>query len=86
MVLGTDVGIALQFRYPKIEFGTPATIIRAFRIMRVIRLIKISKNLKVLMDTLVYILPSLANIGSLVFLLMYIYAVLGISIFSGTMH
>ena len=39
--------------------------------------------MKVLLDTLVYILPSVANIGSLIFLLFFIYAVLGINLFSG---
>jgi hypothetical protein len=40
----------------------------------------------VLIDTLVYILPSLANIGSLLFLLLFIYAALGINLFSGVMN
>jgi len=38
------------------------------------------------MDTLVYILPSLGNIGSLIFLLFFIYAVLGMNLFSGVMY
>jgi len=53
--------------------------------MRIFRLIRSSKNLKVLLDTLVYILPSLANIGSLIFLSFFIYAVLGINLFAEVM-
>ncbi len=35
-----------------------------------------------ILDTLVYILPSLANIGSMICLLIFIYAVLGMQIFA----
>ena len=38
-----------------------------------------------LIDTLVYILPSLANIGSLIFLMFFIYAALGTNLFSAVM-
>ena len=41
-----------------------------------------SKHLKVILDTLVYILPSLANIGAMIALLIFIYAVLGMQLFA----
>lgn len=53
--------------------------------MRIFRLIKASKNLKVLIDTIVYIIPTIANLGSLIFLILYIYTALGMSLFSTVM-
>ena len=85
VVIGTDVGILFRVLQTGSDVATAATIVRAFRIMRIFRLIRSSKNLKVLIDTLVYILPSLGNIGSLIFLSFFIFAVLGINIFSGVM-
>lgn len=68
------------------NFSNAASIVRAIRIMRIFRLviylcsnimqIRASKNLKVLIDTIVYIIPSIANLGALIFLLLFIYAVL----------
>ena len=62
--------------------ATTATIVRAFRIMRIFRLIRASKNLKVLIDTLVYIIPSITNLGTLIFLLLFIYSALGMNLFA----
>ena len=85
IVVGTDAGILFKLLDTGIDLGTAASVVRAFRIMRIFRLIKSSKNLRVLLDTLVYILPSLANIGSLIFLMFFIFAALGINLFSGIM-
>ena len=68
------------------EFYAIAQVVRSFRIMRIFRLIGASKKLKVIVDTLVFMLPSLANIASLVFLLLFIYAALGMNIFAGVMY
>lgn len=82
IVIGTNLGILLAIAGSGINIGAAATGIRAFRIMRVIRLVNQSKHLRVILDTLVYILPSLANIGSMICLLVFIYAVLGMYIFA----
>lgn len=42
--------------------------------------------MRVILDTLVYILPSLANIGSMICLLIFIYSVLGMYIFAEVMY
>ena len=68
IVIITDLGIIINLITVEVDFATIATIVRAIRIVRVIRLIKSSKNIKVLLNTLVYILPTLANIGSLILL------------------
>ena len=59
--------------------------VRAIRIMRVFRIIKTAPNIKIILDTLVNILPQIGNVMSLIFLLLYIFAVLGVNLFSGVM-
>ena len=86
VVFGTDVGILISILSNTSTLATAVTIIRAFRIMRVVRLIKASKNLKVISQTLVYIVPSLVNIGILIFLLFFIYAALGVNLFGAVKH
>ena len=85
IVVGTDIGLLFRVFDTGIDLGSAASVVRAFRIMRIFRLIKSSKNLRVLLDTLVYILPSLGNIGGLIFLMFFIFAALGINLFSNVM-
>ena len=40
VVIGTDIGIILNFTTSGSSFSTAATVVRAFRIMRIVRLIK----------------------------------------------
>lgn len=40
VVIGTDIGIVLNFTTSGSSFSTAATVVRAFRIMRIIRLIR----------------------------------------------
>jgi hypothetical protein len=61
-------------------------ILKAMRIMRVFRLIRASKNLRVLVDSLLVILPSIANVGSLIMLMFFIFAIIGMNMFSGVVH
>ncbi len=65
-----------------LNVGGATTIIRAFRIARIFRLIKRAKSLKLVFDTFIVTLPALANVGSLLLLLIYLYAVLGVQLFS----
>ena len=44
--------------------------------------IRTSKTIKVLVDTYYYLLPSLANIGALLSLAIFIFAILGLNLFS----
>lgn len=61
------------------------TIIRAFRIMRMFKLIRSSPHMRLIMDTVFNILPQITNVMSLILLLFYIYAALGINLFSSVM-
>ena len=61
-------------------------ILRVFRIPRIFRLLKHFEGLKRLVMTLYYALPSLANIGYVLLLFFFIYAVMGMQLFGGTPH
>ncbi len=54
-----------------------ANVVRVFRIARVFRLVKGAKGLNTLFQTLLLSIPSLWNIGSLLCVVFFIYAVLG---------
>jgi len=59
-------------------------IARVFRVMRVTRLFKLVKSLEGLqkmINTLIFSLPSLLNVGALLFLVYYIYAILATFLF-----
>ena len=64
-------------------FITPTLlrVIRVFRIGRVLRLIKAAKGLRKLLFALVISLPALFNIGMLLCLFLFIYAIFGMSLF-----
>jgi hypothetical protein len=53
------------------------SVVRVFRVGRVFRLVNKMETLRLLFNTLVLSLPSLWNIGSLLFVLFFIFAVLG---------
>ncbi|XP_060073623.1 sodium channel protein 1 brain-like [Ylistrum balloti] len=56
-------------------------VVRVFRIGRVLRLIKAAKGIRKLLFALIISLPALLNIGALLFLVMYIFAIIGMSSF-----
>ena len=55
-----------------------ATIARAFRIGRIFRLITKAKFLRVIFNTIIFTIPSLANVGALMMLLLFIFSILGV--------
>ncbi|KAK7492683.1 hypothetical protein BaRGS_00016162 [Batillaria attramentaria] len=56
-------------------------VVRIFRVGRILRIIKVMKGLKKLLYALIISLPAICNIGFLLFLIMYIYAIIGIVCF-----
>jgi hypothetical protein len=58
------------------------TLFRIFRIGRVLRLVKSAKSLRVIFSTFILSLPQVANIGALLLLFIYIFAILGVQAFS----
>jgi voltage-dependent calcium channel L type alpha-1D len=81
IVCGTYIGI-IATTATSVEVGAQTTIIRSFRILRIIRLIKKAKSLRMIFNTLILTLPSLANVGALLLLFWYVYAILGVFLFS----
>ena len=57
-------------------------VLRVFRIMRILALVKKAKDVRILLETLWYSLPSLANIGAFLILIFFIYSVLGVQMFA----
>eukprot|EP01052_Picozoa_sp_SAG31_P015839 SAG31_NODE_1029_length_10253_cov_2.979515_3_plen_2033_part_00 len=63
-----------------------AMVLRVFRIARIIRLLRKMKNLFGLFLTVAHALPTLVNIGAILCLVYFIFAVFGMHIFGGVKH
>ena len=68
------------------SIGSKASLLRIFRLGRLLRLIHRAKNLRTIFDTFLITLPSLANIGLLLSLVIFIYMILGIEYYSYIKH
>ena len=83
-----DVGVELVTMIsPNAERGdtfiNPATlrIVRIVRITRLLRLVRHAARLRTLITAFVMALPALVNVGSLLLLLLFVFASLGVSLF-----
>ena len=85
IVIGTFIGILLS-NVTDVSVGPSTTVIRSFRIGRVFRLVKRYKELQTIFNTFIVAIPALANVGGLLFLFIYLYAILGVFIFSKVQH
>lgn len=81
IVLGTNIGI-LYLYVSGSKIGLAITIFRTFRIARLIRLMNGTEKINQLLNTLLLTLPGLGNISALLFLLFFIYAVMGVQLFA----
>ena len=61
-------------------------VLRVFRIGRILRLVKSAKGIRTLLFSLAVSMPALFNIGLLLFLIMFIYAIFGMSFFMHVKH
>ncbi len=52
-----------------------------FRIVRILRLVRYLRNLRKLCTTLLHTLPALVNVGAVLMLLLYMFAVFGTAVF-----
>jgi len=66
--------------------GVGANVVRVLRIGRVLRLVGRAKTLNRLFNTLMLSLPSVWNIGSLLFVLLFIYSVLGMQLWGKVVY
>ena len=60
--------------------------LRVARVLRILRLVKNLKGLRDLALTLVYAFPALVNVGTLLFVVTFIYGVLGMNLFCRVQH
>jgi hypothetical protein len=74
--------VALSFIGMIGNLGKFATLLRIFRVARIFRLVKFSRRLLELFKTLVYSIPSLANVGAILLLLFFMFAVMGMNMFA----
>jgi len=83
LVTGALVADALQGLESLGVSVDPAVLrmMRIFRIARLLRLMRVSGGLNRLITTMFVSIPALGNVGMLLFLFMYIYAILGIELF-----
>ena len=81
IVLGTTIIIIIT-PFISIQVGPQTTIVRAFRITRILRLVKRAKSLKIIFETFIVTIPALVNVGGLLLLFLYLYSVLGVSLFA----
>jgi len=82
LLLGISGGLILEFLGDNNNLlAGQATTLRILRVARVLRLAKVAKSLQTIMATFAMTLPSLANVGFLLFLLIYIYSILGMHLF-----
>ena len=82
IVISADIGIILDILELSKSFSTAVTILRAFRIMRVVRILKKIKCVRVIIQAVFQILPNIGNVMSLFVLVLFIYACIGINLFS----
>ena len=61
-------------------------VVRIFRIGRILRLVKSAKGIRTLLFSLAVSMPALINIGLLLFLVMFIFAIFGMSFFMHVKH
>ena len=61
--------------------GNGTGVFRIFRIARLFKLVQGAKGLRTLFNTLLQSLPAIGNVGSLLFLLMFVYGVLGMNMY-----
>ena len=83
IVLGTNVGLVVQWT-TGLSIGAIATIVRTFRVGRIFRLAAKFRTLRHLFETLIVALPALGNVAGLLFLVYFIFAVLGVQVRQGT--
>lgn len=63
--------------------GPLATAGRVVRVLRVVRLVSVSPQLRLIVTTMLRSIPSLGHVALLLGLLLYVYAVVGVTLFAG---
>ena len=83
IVLSADFGIILDIIGLNKSMSVAVTILRAFRILRIVKLLQKFDSIRVIIYATLNILPSIANVMTLFMLALFIFACVGINLFSG---
>ena len=75
------IGFVAQYVFG-INVGALTTVVRAFRILRVLKLVRKARSLQKIVNTFMLAIPELVNVGALLFLFLFLFAVLGVFLFS----
>lgn len=87
LVLSSVIGILIHDMLDKVLISpTLLRVARVFRIGRILRLVKAASGIRKLLFALMISLPALFNIGMLLFLIMFIYALIGMGLFGHLPH
>jgi len=88
VVLLSVIGIILGEVLKGEVFISPTLlrVVRVFRIGRVLRLVKAAKGIRKLLFALVISIPALFNIATLLFIFMFIFAIMGMTLFLNVRH
>ncbi|ESO06390.1 hypothetical protein HELRODRAFT_64539 [Helobdella robusta] len=87
VVIVSLLAMFIQDSVQKISLSpTILRVVRVFRVGRVLRLVKSAKGIRTLLFSLAVSMPALFNIALLLFLIMFIYAIVGMSCFMYVKH
>ena len=87
IVIVSWVGIIIDFVAAGIGINLSILrVLRVLRVVRILRVLKFAKGVQTLLLTLIYSAPSLINIASLLFLVMFIFAVIGMQLFGNVIE
>jgi hypothetical protein len=65
-----------------IDLGAQATAVRILRIMRVLRIVHRLEKLQIILETITASLPAMTSLGGLLLLFLFLFSIIGTSIFS----
>lgn len=77
-LLGSLIGMSVN--------ASGFTVLRAFRLLRIFKIVKSWVMLKKLLQTVIDAFGAITNLGLLMFLLVFIYSLLGMQFFSGELY
>jgi hypothetical protein len=85
VVMGTNISVLLTVGF-NLNIGPVASLARAFRMCQMGRMLKNANRLQSLIDTIIQNLPYMSNITAVLFLVLFIFAVMGMQLFASVTY
>ena len=85
IVVCNDLGIFLESFLPKVKITDLVVVGRVLRVSRIFKIVRGNDGLKMLMNAINTLFSNLINIMGLLWLVIYIFAILGMNMFHGVM-